>query len=80
MGIIEQKNFKIYCENCDITEKTSAVEKGSAAGSAGWTDFKTVRHFTLEVIDDDIVGPKITKALCKKCEDKADVKQINSVF
>jgi hypothetical protein len=73
MGAIDRKWVNALCMDCDISETTTAVEKGSAYRSS-WENFIPMEKFDIICGKSKYDEPEITSATCKRCNNGALIK------
>lgn len=68
MGVIDTNHFSVKCLNpqCGETEDAHVNQKGSAYGGS-WGDPPTFSKFIVTWKGDEMTGPRIEAAVCKKC-------------
>jgi len=73
MGTIDKKWFKLSCEKCDVTETSSALDKGSNWSGSFWNYPDRFENFDINVSGGDKTEPEIVLAICKACKGNAVV-------
>lgn len=73
MGIIDTLWVKISCDNCGISETSSASDKGSGWGGSSWNDLSLFANFDAILIGGGKKEPNVTSAKCKKCNQIAKI-------
>ncbi len=73
MGVIDKTEYRLTCPQCDTSETSKVLEKGSEYGGS-WQDGTSFKHFTTEWSGGGSQEPRLTLAICKACGGSAKVK------
>jgi hypothetical protein len=73
MGTIDKLWVKLTCEACDISETSSASDKGSGWSGSHWNQLGPYSDFDATMEGGGKVDPEVTSAKCKRCGCEATI-------
>ncbi len=73
MGVIDKTVYKLTCPQCDTSETSSVLDRGSGWGGSSWQDGASFSKFKTEWSGGGSQEPRLTLAVCMACGGSATV-------
>jgi len=73
VGIIDKVWIKVSCENCNISDVSSAADKGSGWSGSSWNSLAGFKNFDVTADGSGKEEPSIISAKCQQCGSDAKV-------
>jgi len=74
MGVIDKTEYRLTCSQCNTSETSKVLDKGSGYGGSSWQEGATFTLFTTEWSGGGgSQEPRLTLAVCKACGRNAKV-------
>jgi len=75
LGTSDKIWVKLTCPGCNVTETSSALDKGSGWGGPHWRNYGEFKLFDAKCEGGAKDEPAVTSASCKACGEKATINE-----